>query len=211
MSKQCFIEMDFKKIVFWEEIKSKEKVLELKPELVLLNREEETEFKKGKIELLELVNEKEKKVLTVSAKIHNKLGVYCKVIHLIVFNSKTEIFLQKRSKLIDTHPGKFTCSTAGHISLGDTPKKTALKEAEEEIGIKFKKIKFIAKFRVEDPIHLQFVYLFKTIHEGSFKLDKEEIEEAGFYSLQEIKNMNKGNFTPAFKKDLEILEQKKII
>ncbi len=47
-----------------------------------------------------------------------------------------DILLQKRSAEKDSHPGCYDISSAGHIAAGDTPLDSALRELEEELGIK---------------------------------------------------------------------------
>lgn len=47
-----------------------------------------------------------------------------------------DLLLQKRSKEKDSFPGCYDISSAGHISAGDEPLETALRELEEELGSK---------------------------------------------------------------------------
>ena len=49
-----------------------------------------------------------------------------------------DILLQKRSACKDSHPGCYDISSAGHIGAGDEALKSALRELEEELGIKAK-------------------------------------------------------------------------
>lgn len=47
-----------------------------------------------------------------------------------------DILLQKRSACKDSHPGCYDISSAGHIGAGDDALNSALRELEEELGIK---------------------------------------------------------------------------
>lgn len=47
-----------------------------------------------------------------------------------------DILLQKRSACKDSHPGCYDISSAGHIAAGDDPLESALRELEEELGIR---------------------------------------------------------------------------
>lgn len=49
-----------------------------------------------------------------------------------------DILLQKRSACKDSHPGCYDISSAGHIGAGDEALESALRELEEELGIKAK-------------------------------------------------------------------------
>ena len=47
-----------------------------------------------------------------------------------------DLLLQNEAKKKDSFPGCYDISSAGHISAGDEPLETALRELEEELGIK---------------------------------------------------------------------------
>lgn len=47
-----------------------------------------------------------------------------------------DLLLQKQKQTKDSFPGCYDISSAGHISAGDEPLETALRELEEELGIK---------------------------------------------------------------------------
>ena len=42
------------------------------------------------------------------------------VVHLHVFNSKGELYLQKRSMLKDVQPGKWDTAVGGHVDFGES-------------------------------------------------------------------------------------------
>ena len=55
---------------------------------------------------------------------HNGSKLLHPVIHLHVFNSKGELYLQKRPDWKDIQPGKWDTSVGGHIDLGESVHKT---------------------------------------------------------------------------------------
>ena len=57
------------------------------------------------------------------------------VVHLHVFNSKGEVYLQKRPEWKDIQPGKWDTSVGGHIDYGETPEEALTREVREELGI----------------------------------------------------------------------------
>jgi len=63
-------------------------------------------------------------------------GLWHKTVHIWVVNPKGEILIQKRSPKVDNHPNQWDISAAGHISAGENDTTAALRETEEEIGLK---------------------------------------------------------------------------
>lgn len=53
-----------------------------------------------------------------------------------IYNNKCEVLLQLRSKDKKSFPNVWDVSVAGHISAGDTPIETAVREIEEEIDVR---------------------------------------------------------------------------
>lgn len=73
---------------------------------------------------------------------HEK-GLWHRSVHVWIVNSKNEILIQKRSPFIDNHPNKWDISAAGHVSAGEDDITSALRETEEELGLKIFPEEFI--------------------------------------------------------------------
>jgi len=65
----------------------------------------------------------------------HRLGLRHRAIHLLVFNAKGELFLQKRSMKKDCFPGTWDSSVSGHVDTGEEYDACALREPREEIGL----------------------------------------------------------------------------
>ena len=57
------------------------------------------------------------------------------MVHLHVFNSKGEVYLQRRPDWKDIQPGKWDTSVGGHIDYGEEPEQALVREVREELGI----------------------------------------------------------------------------
>ena len=66
---------------------------------------------------------------------HNGSKLLHPVVHLHVFNSKGEVYLQKRPEWKDIQPGKWDTSVGGHLDYGETPEQALVREVREELGM----------------------------------------------------------------------------
>lgn len=157
----------------------------------------------------------EEEMLTVVDKDDNVLGykprsechnredlVLHREVHVLVFNSKGELLLQKRSMSKDTMPGWWTNSATGHVSKDETQDEAAQKELEEELKI-IDEPKFITKIVYEQPgINAAVIAVYKVEHEGPFDFDREEVDEVKFFDKEGI-NQIRDKITMACEKILK--------
>src|SRR6059058_5512119 len=66
----------------------------------------------------------------------HRLGLRHRAVHVLVFNSRGEVFLQKRSMKKDTFPGAWDSSSSGHLDSGEDYDACAVRELWEEIGLR---------------------------------------------------------------------------
>ncbi|HKL33401.1 MAG TPA: NUDIX domain-containing protein [Tangfeifania sp.] len=146
------------------------------------------------------------------SKVHDGSKLLHPVVHMHVLNATKAILLQKRpeSKLIQ--PGKWDTAVGGHISANETLKQALIKEAYEEIGLKNFSAKLHKIYKWESEVEAELVYLFTTFDSENFKVHSDEVEEAKFWTGNQIKKqLSKGIFTPNFEYEFEFLKQKGII
>ena len=105
-----------------------------------------------------------------------------RAVHVFVFNGNGELFLQKRSRWKDAHPSKWDSSASGHLNAGDDYDETAVRELEEELGIRAAVEPVGAIDACPNTGH-EFVRLYRAVHEGPFKLPRAEIECGGFFPV----------------------------
>lgn len=121
------------------------------------------------------------------------------VVHLHIFDAGGRLYLQKRSMRKDIQPGKWDTAVGGHVDFGETIEEALRREVREELGIKEFVPEFVMRYVFESAIEKELVNTFRTIYEGPFLPDREEIDEGRFWSLEEIEAaLGKGLFTPNF-------------
>ena len=132
------------------------------------------------------------------------------VVHLHVFNSKGEIYLQKRAPDKDIQPGKWDTSVGGHISFGEDLETALRREAFEEIGIENFSARPLGKYRWDTELESELVYYFITYDFQKIRLHSDEVVEGKFWSPSQIeKEMGQGVFTPNFEYEYRLLKKGK--
>lgn len=138
--------------------------------------------------------------------VHHGPGKLHPVIHLHIINSKGEIYLQKRSMLKDTQPGKWDTSVGGHVDLGETIEQALLRETAEELNITGIRPIPLVQYKWETEIESELVFSFRALYNAIPVFNKQEIDEGRFWTISEIrKNLGTGIFTPNFENEVPVL------
>ncbi len=126
------------------------------------------------------------------------------VVHLHVFNSKGEIYLQRRPDWKDIQPGKWDTAVGGHIDYGETPEEALLREVREELGITDFTPEFVDKYVFESKRERELVYVNQTTYDGEIHPSTDELDGGRFWTMQEIREaMGKGVLTPNFESEFK--------
>jgi isopentenyl-diphosphate Delta-isomerase len=117
-------------------------------------------------------------------------------VQIWVYNTKGEILLQRRSKSKKIFPGAWDISAAGHISAGETPVVAAIREVEEEIGIKVnpEELRRVAIVRDTVPLlpnkthpEMAWVYiLHKELDPKKLTIQQSELTAVKLMPIQEV-------------------------
>ena len=128
------------------------------------------------------------------------------VVHMHIFNSKGELFLQHRSKMKKVQPDKWDTAVGGHISFGETLELALNRETSEEAGLSSFKAQFIERYIWDTDIEKELVYTFYSITDKELFPEQGESIGGKFWKKEEIiKNLGKEIFTPNFEKEFELL------
>ncbi|MBO4370267.1 MAG: HAD-IA family hydrolase [Paludibacteraceae bacterium] len=124
------------------------------------------------------------------------------VVHLHVFNSRGELYLQKRSMSKDIQPGKWDTSVGGHVDYGESVKEALLREAREELGIESVEVHEAFRYDFRSKVEYELVNAYWCIYDGPITPDPVEVEEGRFWPLHEIRmHIGYGVFTPNFEQE----------
>lgn len=138
-------------------------------------------------EMLEIVNE-DGKVTGYAPRnvIHHDNTLLHRVVHLLLFNSKGQLLLQKRSTSKDVAPGKWDTSVGGHVGPGEDIREALLREMKEELSLRGVNAEYIYSYIYKNERESELVYSFKLIHDGTISFDRNEITEVKFWDVYSI-------------------------
>jgi isopentenyl-diphosphate delta-isomerase type 1 len=154
-----------------------------------------------KEEYLEIVNEANQ-VIGIASRydIHQK-GLRHRSVHIFIFNSQGDLYLQHRSPHKDQYPEHWDSSAAGHTDLGESPLEAAQRELMEELGLAVSLTK-VLEFPACPETGWEFVTLFQGRADQSIRLNLDEATTGSFFSPEEIKKLlidPKKKVTPGFR------------
>ncbi len=145
------------------------------------------------MEMLDIVNEKNKVVGKAErAECHKKLLAH-RLIQVFVFDRKGKVFVAKRSKRKAVYPGLLDVSVAGHVDAGETYKQAAMREVREELGVRPKKLRKLFTFRLKSRPENVLVTQYSAEIKRAGKINKYEIESGKFMEWKEMRRMTRQN------------------
>ena len=137
-------------------------------------------------ELFDVVNEDDEVVGQERRDVVHERGLLHRAVHAFVFNKRGDLFLQKRSRLKDVHPGLWDSSAAGHLDAGEDYGVCVERELEEEAGQKGGEIHLVAKLPPSEATGWEFVHLFETRQTGPVRFPCAEVEAGLWISPEEL-------------------------
>jgi 16S rRNA (adenine1518-N6/adenine1519-N6)-dimethyltransferase len=147
-----------------------------------------------------VVDEKDRVVGSAPrGKVHGN-NLLHRAVHMLIFNQKGDLFLQKRSPWKDRHPRAWDSSAAGHVNVGEDYDAAAARELEEELGVRIPLVR-VAKLAASERTGREFIWLYQGRSGGPFRLNRAEIEAGEFFPPPVIAQWIKarpGDFAPGF-------------
>ncbi len=133
---------------------------------------------------------------------HNGSKKLHPVVHLHLFNSNGDLYLQKRPAWKDIQPGKWDTACGGHVDLGENVNEALRREVKEELGITDFTPCSMGYYIFESKQERELVFVHKCVYDGLIKPRTEELDGGRFWTEKEIEeNIGKALFTPNFENE----------
>ena len=145
-------------------------------------------------EIFDVVNERDEVIGQAPRSEVHRRKLNHRAVHVLVFNSQGDLFLQKRSMVKDCFPGAWDSSASGHLDRGEDYDACAVREVCEELGVALGRTPQ-RLFKVDACVETgyEFVWVYQCAHEGPFVLHPEEIEKGGWFAPQVIERWIQDN------------------
>lgn len=124
-----------------------------------------------------------------------------RAVHVLVFNRRGDLLLQKRSLLKDSSPGLWDSSVSGHLDAGEDYLAAAVRELEEEMGITDSPPQEIARLGPTQATGSEHIRLYRCAHHGAIRFPCSEIDSAAWFPIDELAawiSARPQDFSPGF-------------
>jgi isopentenyldiphosphate isomerase len=117
--------------------------------------------------------------------------------YILVFNSRGELYVQKRTMTKDVFPGYYDPAAGGVVLAGESYKESAVRELAEEMGIRNVLLLRLFEFYFADEATRVWGGVFSCVYDGELILQEEEVEYIRLMTIEEIlRRAEKEAFTP---------------
>lgn len=112
-------------------------------------------------------------------------GLRHRAVHILVFNHRGELLLQKRSMHKDLNKGLWDTSAAGHVDQGESYDDCAPRELREELGVDAA-LTPLFKLSPTPGLGMEFIQVFSACHNGPFVFAEQEIDELAWQTPDDV-------------------------
>lgn len=140
-------------------------------------------------EIVTIVDRNDRPIGAVSRRIMRQQGLIHRASYILVFNTRGELFVQKRTMSKDVYPGYWDVAAGGVVLADERYEESARRELREELQVSGAALTPLFAHYHEEGNNRVWGRVFSCIHDGPFILQAEEIEDGRFMSLEEVEQL----------------------
>jgi 8-oxo-dGTP pyrophosphatase MutT (NUDIX family) len=106
--------------------------------------------------------------------------------YILVFNSRGDLYIQKRTVTKDVFPGYYDTAAGGVVLAGESYEQGAARELEEEMGIRGVPLTPLFDFYFEHEHTRLWGRAFSCKYDGEVALQAEEVESGAFVPIPDV-------------------------
>lgn len=138
-------------------------------------------------ELLPIVNENDEVIGSEKRGVIHAKKLLHRAVHVLVFNSQGNVYVQKRALCKDTAPGKWDSSSSGHVDPGETYEESAVRELKEELNIDtVLSMKAVGKLPASPQTGMEFTAIYVVTTEQEPIPNSHEIMDGKWMSVEAL-------------------------
>lgn len=123
------------------------------------------------------------------------------VVHLHLFNSRGDLYLQRRPDWKDIQPGKWDTAVGGHVDFGEDTDDAIRREIREELGLTDLALTKITSYIFQSTREREYVNVYTAVSDIE-PTPSDELDGGRFWSRSEIGSaIGQGIFTPNFENE----------
>lgn len=112
------------------------------------------------VELVDIVDQNDRPLLVMPLTEAHRQSLFHRSVLVLVFDPAGKLYLQKRGPHKSLYPNRYDLSATGHVQAGESRLAAALRELEEELGLRAKTLTQLAAVPASDQTGYEFVTLF---------------------------------------------------
>jgi len=148
-------------------------------------------------ELVTIVDERNRVVGAVPRRQMRAGKLPHRATYVLVFNSRGDLYVQKRTQSKDVFAGYYDVAAGGVILAGESYEEGAVRELEEELGIRGVPLIRLFDFSYKDEVVKVWGAAFSCVYDGEVVLQQEEVESGAFLAVDEVFRLAaRERFTP---------------
>ena len=139
-------------------------------------------------EILDIVDKQDQVIVQATRRETHASHLLHRAVHVLIYNSRHELLVQKRSATKDSFPGCFDSSAAGHLNADESYDAAAYRETQEELGLVLPSTALLRRLKIDACLDTgwEFVWVYTANSDALVTPDPNEVESVTAMSRGQV-------------------------